>query len=129
MNPNSRWMTRIIYLNHAAVSPWPQRTANAVKRFADENVAVGSWNYPTWVDHGKSATAAVTEQLLNAVSSDEIALLKNTSEALSVVAYGLPWKSGDNVVITSQEFPSNRVVWESLQKYGVTTRAADITAR
>ena len=116
----------IIYLNHAAVSPWPQRTADAVKRFADENVAFGSRNYPDWVATENSLRQQL-QQLVNAASSDEIALLKNTSEALSVVAYGLPWTSGDNVVITNQEFPSNRVVWESLQKYGVTTRAADIT--
>jgi selenocysteine lyase/cysteine desulfurase len=117
----------IIYLNHAAVSPWPQRTADAVKHFADENVAHGSQNYAAWV--AKECTLRQQlQQLINAASSDEIALLKNTSEALSVVAYGLPWQSGDNVVITSQEFPSNRVVWESLQKYGVTTRAADISA-
>ena len=113
----------IIYLNHAAVSPWPQRTANAVKRFADENVAVGSQNYPNWVAT-ESLLREQLQQLLNATSSDEIALLKNTSEALSVVAYGLAWNPGDNVVITSQEFPSNRVVWESLHKYGVNTRAA-----
>jgi len=117
----------IIYLNHAAVSPWPQRTADAVKRFADENVAVGSRNYLNWVAT-ESALRQQLQQLINAACSDEIALLKNTSEALSVVAYGLPWKPGDNVVITSQEFPSNRVVWESLQKYGVTTRAVDINA-
>lgn len=116
----------IIYLNHAAVSPWPQRTANAVKRFADENVAFGSQNYPTWVAT-ESTLRQQLQQLINAASSEEIALLKNTSEALSVVAYGLAWKPGDNVVITSQEFPSNRVVWESLQKYGVNTRAADIS--
>jgi len=116
----------IIYLNHAAVSPWPQRTADAVKRFADENAAFGSKNYPTWVATEQRLKQQL-QQLINAASSEEIALLKNTSEALSVVAYGLSWACGDNVVITSQEFPSNRVVWESLQKYGVTTRAADIS--
>jgi cysteine desulfurase/selenocysteine lyase len=116
----------IIYLNHAAVSPWPQRTANAVRRFADENVAFGSHNYPQWVAT-ESKLKQQLQQLLNAASSNEIALLKNTSEALSVVAYGLSWNSGDNAVITNQEFPSNRVVWESLQKYGVNTRVADIT--
>ena len=116
----------IIYLNHAAVSPWPQRTANAVRQFADENAAFGSQNYLRWV-----ATEGTLKQqlqrLVNAESSDEIALLKNTSEALSVVAYGLPWQQGDSVVITDQEFPSNRVVWESLQKYGVATRIATVT--
>lgn len=114
----------IIYLNHAAVSPWPLRTANAVKRFADENVACGSQHYPQW-EKLETQLRKQLQQLVNADSSDEIALLKNTSEALSVVAYGLPWHNGDNVVITNREFPSNRVVWESLKKFGVSTVAAD----
>jgi selenocysteine lyase/cysteine desulfurase len=116
----------IIYLNHAAVSPWPQRTANAVKRFADENVAFGSQNYLHWVATENTLKQQL-QRLVNAESSDEIALLKNTSEALSVVAYGLTWQQGDCVVITDQEFPSNRVVWESLKKHGVTTRIATVT--
>ncbi len=64
--------------------------------------------------------------LLNAPSSDDIALLKNTSEALSVVAYGLDWKKGDNIVSSNQEFPSNRIVWESLASKGVEFREADV---
>lgn len=116
----------IIYLNHAAVSPWPQRTANAVKQFADENAALGSKNYLRWVATENTLKQQL-QRLVNAESSDAIALLKNTSEALSVVAYGLPWQRGDSVVITDQEFPSNRVVWESLKKYGVTTRIATVS--
>jgi cysteine desulfurase/selenocysteine lyase len=116
----------IIYLNHAAVSPWPQRTAAAVTHFAAENVALGSLNYPQWVTLENNLKKQL-QKLVNAHSSDEIALLKNTSEALSVVAYGLPWKPGDKVVITNQEFPSNRVIWESLRKLGVSTCAADLS--
>ena len=37
-----------IYLNHAAVAPWPRRTAEAVARFADENVARGAARYAEW---------------------------------------------------------------------------------
>ena len=117
----------IIYLNHAAVSPWPVRTAEAVKAFADENAAFGSQNYLAWI----ALETTLKEQLrklINANSSDEIALLKSTSEAISVVAYGLEWQSGDNVVITSAEFPSNRIVWESLHSQGVETRPADLSA-
>jgi cysteine desulfurase/selenocysteine lyase len=116
----------IIYLNHAAVSPWPVRTAEAVKAFADENALLGSMNYPVWIKQ-EAALREQLRKLLNAASTDEIALLKNTSEALSVVAAGLPWQSGDNVVIPSQEFPSNRIVWESLGRLGVETRPADIS--
>ena len=116
----------IIYLNHAAVSPWPARTAAAVTAFAQENRQRGSQHYPAWLGV-EQALREQLRQLINAASADEIALLKNTSEALSVVAHGLPWKNGDNVVITSQEFPSNRIVWESLQRYGVETRRADLS--
>ena len=116
----------IIYLNHAAVSPWPGRTAEAVKAFADENASLGSINYAGWVKR-EAELREQLRKLINAVSTDEIALLKNTSEALSVVAFGLSWERGDNVVITSQEFPSNRIVWESLDSLGVETRPADIS--
>ena len=34
------------YLNHAAVSPWPKRSAEAVRRFAEANVASGARDYP-----------------------------------------------------------------------------------
>jgi len=64
-------------------------------------------------------------KLVNARSVDEIALLKNTSEALSVVAYGLDWHSGDNIVSSNQEFPSNRIVWESLADKGVELKLAN----
>jgi len=63
--------------------------------------------------------------LLNAPAASDIARLKNTSEALSVLAYGLTWQNGDNIIITAQEFPSNRIVWESLQNQGVIVRQAD----
>lgn len=115
----------LIYLNHAAVSPWPRRTAEKVKRFADENVACGSSHYPEWIKT-ETALRQKLQMLINAPSSDDIALLKNTSEALSVVAYGLDWRVGDNIVISNQEFPSNRVVWESLKSYGVEVRQAVI---
>ncbi len=116
----------LVYLNHAAVAPWPKRTAQAVAHFAEENCTKGAQQYPIWMQH----EAALREQLrlfLNAPSSEDIALLKNTSEALSVVAYGLDWQPGDNIVSTSQEFPSNRIVWESLASQGVDLHLADIS--
>ncbi|VAX14111.1 Cysteine desulfurase [hydrothermal vent metagenome] len=111
----------LIYLNHAAVSPWPQRTGIAVRHFAEENVHQGAYHYPEWwaqENHLREQLA----QLIHAQSPDDIALLKNTSEALSVVAHGLDWHKGDNVIISDEEFPSNRIVWESLQQQGVELR-------
>ncbi len=115
----------IQYLNHAAVSPWPVRTANAVKQFADENVHSGATRYSDWLGIETKLRNQIKE-LLNAPSIDDIALLKNTSEALSVVACGIDWCDGDNIVSTDQEFPSNRIVWEAQAKHGVEFCEVDI---
>ncbi|WP_431685859.1 aminotransferase class V-fold PLP-dependent enzyme [Hahella sp. NBU794] len=109
----------ITYLNHAAVAPWPSRAVAAIETFARENLKTGATHYPEWLKKERSLRLLLKD-LVNAESINEIALVKNTSEALSFVAYGLDWKAGDEVVISDQEFPSNRIVWESLQeKFGV----------
>ena len=117
----------IAYLNHAAVSPWPLRTAQAVERFARDNTGFGAAHYPDWLARENKLRAQLA-WLIKVPATDDIALLKNTSEALSTVAYGIDWRPGDNVVTFRQEFPSNRVVWQSLQRFGVETRLADITS-
>lgn len=117
----------LVYLNHAAVAPWPRRTARAVERFAEENLHQGASDYPRWMEK-EAQLRGQCRDLVNAPSADDIALLKNTSEALSVVAHGLAWQAGDNVVISDEEFPSNRIVWESLRARGVETRRAHLAA-
>lgn len=111
----------LIYLNHAAVSPWPRRTCLAVQQFAQENMVSGASRYPDW-QRKENQLRERLSRLLNAESPASIALQKNTSEALSVIAYGLDWKPGDNVVLAEQEFPSNRIVWQSLRRLGVEAR-------
>lgn len=116
----------IIYINHAAVSPWPLRTAQAVQEFANENLTQGATAYDRWMEKEKQLRRQL-KTLLNAPSTQDIAFVKNTSEALSFVAHGFPWKSGDNVIVTDQEFPSNRIVWEALAPRGVTVRTVSLT--
>lgn len=106
------------YLNHAAVAPWPRRAADAVTAFAQQNITLGARDYPQWLAVETSLRGRLA-RLLNAPSSADIALVKNTSEALSFVAFGLDWKAGDQIVISDEEFPSNRVVWEALKPQGV----------
>lgn len=108
----------LCYLNHAAVAPWPRRSAVAVQKFAEENVTLGARDYPAWMAVEQRLRERLT-RLLNAPSVDDIALVKNTSEALSFVAFGLTWNSGDQIIISDEEFPSNRIVWEALADQGV----------
>lgn len=111
----------IIHLNHAAVAPWPVVTRDAVIAFAKENTSIGSQNYDQWMKTEQQLKQKLV-QLINAKSTDEIAILKNTSEGLSLIAQGLRFNAGDNIVIPAEEFPSNKVVWQALETQGVDVR-------
>ncbi|MBE9568615.1 MAG: aminotransferase class V-fold PLP-dependent enzyme, partial [Proteobacteria bacterium] len=115
----------IIHLNHAAVAPWPLVTRDAVIAFANENASIGSQNYAGWMQIEQDLKQKL-KRLINAQSTDEIAILKNTSEGLSLIAQGLPFESGDNIVIPAEEFPSNKVVWQALQSRGVEVRMVTV---
>lgn len=113
------------YLNHAAVAPWPRRATQAVQAFAEQNMQIGARDYPEWLGIEQRLRQQLMH-LLNASSTADIALVKNTSEALSFVAFGLDWQAGDQILISDEEFPSNRIVWEALQPQGVEVIAVSL---
>ncbi len=52
----------------------------------------------------------------------EVALVRNTTEGINLVAEGFPWREGDNLVTPADEFPSNQYPWMNLASRGVETR-------
>jgi cysteine desulfurase / selenocysteine lyase len=61
-------------------------------------------------------------QLINA-HADEVTLTKNVSEGLNIVAAGIPWQAGDNVVLCPElEHPNNVYCWLNLRSRGVDVR-------
>jgi len=112
-----------VYLNHAAVSPIPQRTFDAMQEANKVLLLNPSGGYETWFMPRLSALNEALRQLINAASVDDIVPLQNTSTALNVVAQAIPWQSGDNVVLVDGEFPSNVYPWLRLQEqHGVEVR-------
>jgi cysteine desulfurase / selenocysteine lyase len=59
--------------------------------------------------------------------ADEVAITKNVSEGLNLLASSLPWKSGDNVVLCPElEHPNNVFLWYNLRKLkGIEVRAVE----
>jgi selenocysteine lyase/cysteine desulfurase len=112
------------YLNHAAIGPWPRRTAQVVAGFAQQNMSRGGADYPAWLDVERRLRERLA-RLINAASADDIALTKNTSEGLSTIAFGLDWRAGDEVLGVAHDFVSNRMVWEALDSRGVRYRPID----
>lgn len=61
-------------------------------------------------------------QLIHA-APDEIALTKNISEGLNMVATAFDWKRGDNVILCPElEHPNNVYPWLNMQRYGLEVR-------
>src|SRR5215831_2165194 len=115
----------LIYLNHAAVSPLPRCTAEAIRHFVDDCLHWGSLHYSEWLDVYQGVRAAAAD-LINCTPG-EIALVKNTSEGIATIAMGINWKRGDRVVGFREEFPANLYPWKRLESKGVEVTWLSIT--
>jgi selenocysteine lyase/cysteine desulfurase len=85
-----------VFLAHAAVSPLPRRIVTVIEEYIKLASEKGQWNFI----HGdtESQTRSYAAQILKACE-DEITFVSSTSMGLSMVAEGLPWDRGDNVVV------------------------------
>ncbi len=106
----------LIYLNHAGVSPLCRRAADAMRQFATDALEWGSWHFGEWLEayDGLRNSAA---RLIGSEAS-EIAIVKNTSEGISLFANGIQWRPGDRVVAFREEFPANVFPWMCLERQG-----------
>jgi selenocysteine lyase/cysteine desulfurase len=116
MPVTERWA----YFDHAAVAPLPASSRDALVRYAGEVAADGDVPWPTW-NRRMEEVRGLGARLIS-VSTDEIALVRNTTEGITLVAEGFPWQEGDNVVTLDNEFPSNQYPWMNLASRGVETR-------
>ena len=54
--------------------------------------------------------------------TDEVAFTSNTAAGVTIVAEGIQWRDGDNIVVPANEFPSNLFPWLTLRDRGVEVR-------
>src|ERR1039457_2216333 len=108
---------RLVYLNHAAVSPLCRPAAEAMRWLAADAMEYGSLHYGQWLEAYERLRAAAARVI--GAGRSEIALVKNTSEGIATVAMGLDWRSGDKIVAFREEFPANYYPWKRLEETGV----------
>ena len=113
-----------IYFNHAAISPPPITTIRAVEAQLKDVHENGSINFRDWLAVKEQARALLANLL--GARPEQVAFMRNTSDALSTIANGLTWRSGDNIVTFSREFPSNIYPWLRVRDaYGVEVRMCE----
>lgn len=105
VNPN------IINLNNGGVSPAPRIAQDALDRYnklANEGPSYFMWRI---LDQGREP---LREKLADLAGADpeEIAINRNSTEALNTIIYGLDLKAGDEVVGTKQDYPNMINAWK-----------------
>ncbi len=115
---------RAIYLNHAAVSPPPIPTLQAVESQLKDVAENGSLNYRSWLEVKEQARKLAAGML--GAKPSQVAFMRNTSDGLATIANGLGWKPGDNLVTFRNEFPSNIYPWLRVRNaFGVEIRMCE----
>src|SRR3990172_3011755 len=105
---------KMVYLNSASIGPLSNRVRAAVDEFMLDVAENGRLHYPEWCVRAEHEVKGNIGKLLGCDRS-ELAFVKNTTEGLLLVANGLRWRSGDNVIIADIEYPSNVYCWMNLK--------------
>ena len=111
---------RWVYFNHAVVGPLTRRAAEAARKVIATQLASGAAEEEDWVE--MVATFRRRAAAMVGGEPEEIAILKNTTEGVSLVAGGLGIGEGENVVVPECEFPANVLPWLDLERRGVEVR-------
>jgi selenocysteine lyase/cysteine desulfurase len=106
-----------LYLDHAAVCPLPTAVAEAMRQRITEQQETGYENHREWANNHLSCRH-FGSQLIGCAPED-VSLVRSTSEGLSLIAEGLDWSPGDEVLVGSEEFAANVAPWLGLARHGV----------
>lgn len=108
------------YLNHAAHGPFPTRTIEAVKRYAE------GWGSPP--DLGGEYSATVIREAREGIAElaggrpSNVTFVGSLADGMNLLANGLDWQAGDNLLIPAHEFPSVVYPFLNLERKGVEVR-------
>jgi selenocysteine lyase/cysteine desulfurase len=117
-------LENVVFVNHAALSPWPRDTVLAVRDYTDAHHRNGPLVYGRWLRTAQRLRE-VAATLLNAPSPGDISLLSNTSDGINTLVQAIDWRPGNNVVTLRHDFPSNALPWQALERQGVELRRVD----
>jgi len=104
-----------INLNSGSVSPAPRVVQEAVEHYQ----TITNMSPSLWVDEMLgSHRELVRKRLANLAGADteEIAVTRNTSESLQIVQLGMELKAGDEILLTTQDYPRMITTWRQRER-------------
>ncbi len=109
-------LERVVYLNTGtagiAAAPVMAKLWEEVSLFEAE----GEVRYHEMQDRMDAARARVAA--LIGAAADEVTFSRNATDGVNLVAWGVQWKEGDEVIISDQEHPAMNHPWHHLQARG-----------
>ena len=115
--------TGLIYLDSTASSLTPEPVLQRMLEYYHEyraNVERGVHRLSVKASEEYEGARKKVADLINAKSTSEIIMTKNTTEGINIVANGLNWKKGDKIVTSVLEHHSDFIVWLRVRdKHGV----------
>lgn len=105
----------IINLNNGGVSPSPKVVQDAMLRYSQ--LANEAPSYYMWqiLDKGRENLRKKIADVAGCDAS-EIAINRNTTEALDNVIFGLDFEKGDEILLTKQDYPNMINAWKQREK-------------
>ena len=108
------------YLDYAGIGVVRPAARAAMRHTVDAVLPRGSAEYGQFFT-ARTAAREAGAALLDC-HPDEVALVANTSAGLQLVADGLAWRVGDEVVVFERDFPANVQPWRRLRERGIRLR-------
>jgi selenocysteine lyase/cysteine desulfurase len=114
-----------VYLNNGTVGSSPRPVLKAIFDSYEESERLAQtepedypiWGYASWNQYRDPVAEFV------GCKRDEIALLRNATEANSYIANGVDLKAGDEVLMTDQEHPGGEHPWDlRAKRYGIVVK-------
>lgn len=111
-----------IYFNHAALGPMSSLVTRQLENYIKQRSLTHVDNYMEYLPVYISAKRRLARLL--GTSEDRIAWVENSSTGLNILAQGLPWQKGDEIILNDLEFPSNVYPFLNLRPLGVDLKFA-----
>ncbi|WHX32122.1 aminotransferase class V-fold PLP-dependent enzyme [Brevibacillus agri] len=107
------------YLNTAAASVPPQQVVDTMVAYLQKTATVGPYLPAFRRDiYAKVDAIRETAAAFIGAAREEIAFAKNGTEGINMIASGIRWHEGDEVILADLEFHSNYVPWKRLAEQG-----------
>ncbi len=119
-------LSKTVYLDNAGAGPPPLHVYDSMRSFLDE-----------WRDYGEKWDAWLLEIVkarelfarLIGATLEEVACIPNVTTGLAAVGSALPFKSGQNVVVSELNFPTNVYIWHSMKDKGLISEIRVLKAK